>query len=133
MNYELRQGKEQRAGRMLAQAQTPQEAARIHAQEYERPGKAEANIERRERIAASVAAGQDTISTANNAPVNTQNSNTIVSNNQTTTKGNRTVQVAGSTIHTQATDGAAIARDYHQHLNTQLRNATDQEDDGVIA
>jgi hypothetical protein len=133
MNYELRYGKEQAAGRKIAATTTAEEAAAAHANYYERPGAAEANIARREKLAAAVAAGQDNIATANNSPVNTTNSAVIASSNQPNSRGNTTVQVAGSTIHTQATDGAALAREYHGHLQTQLKNATDQEDDGVIA
>ena len=131
MNYELTQGKEQRAGRMLRDAQTPEEAARIHAQYYERPGTAEANIARRQQLADNIAAGQQQIADASTSTVNTHNSNTI--SNSVKTGGNKTITVQGSTINTKATDAAGVAADYHAHLTTQLRNAQDQDDDGVIA
>ena len=131
MNYELTQGKEQRAGRMLQGAQTPEEAARIHAQYYERPGTAEANIARRQQLAENIASGQQQIADASTNPINGTNSNTI--SNSVRNKGATTVNVGGSTIQTQATDGAGVARDYTKHLTTQLRNAQDQDDDGVIA
>jgi hypothetical protein len=131
MNYELRQGKEQRAGRMLAQAQTPEEAARIHAQYYERPGAAEANIQRRELLADNIAKGQATVQEANTSTTNTTNSNVIA--NQNTVRGDTNITVGPTTVQTTATDGKSLARDYTQHLNTQLRNAQDQNDDGVAA
>jgi hypothetical protein len=131
MNYELTQGKEQRAGNMLKQAQTPEEAARIHAQYYERPGTAEANIARRQALADNIASGQQQMADASSNPVNTQNSNAI--SNSVRNRGDTTINVAPATIHTQATDGKALASGYSQHLNTQLRNAQDQDDDGIAA
>ena len=132
MNYELRYGKEQRAGRMLEQAQTPEEAARIHAQYYERPGAAEANIARREMLADAIAQGQQQVNEASTNPINAQNSNTIY-NGTIRTSGAKTINVGPTTVHTQAMDSKALARDYSAHLSGQLKNAQDQDDDGIVA
>ncbi|WP_039788557.1 phage tail tip lysozyme [Herbaspirillum huttiense] len=55
MLWELR-NTEKRSGGLLRRADTAEKAAQIHAWEYERPGVAEANIERRQANAAAVLA-----------------------------------------------------------------------------
>lgn len=131
MNYELTSGTEQGAGKRLKAAQTPEEAARIHSQYYERPGAAEANNARREANAQMIAQAQTQINVANNNPVNTQNSN-VIANSRTATR--TTSNTFGpTTIHTQASDPQAIAAAHTQALHKSLKDAQDQDDDGVMA
>lgn len=131
MNYELTQGDERGAGKRLKAAQTPEEAARIHSQYYERPGAAEANNARREQNALMIAQAQKQIGDANSNPVNGQNSQTIANNVRN--GGNKTITVGGSTIVTQASDPRALAKGYSDHLHAQLKGAQDQDDDGIAA
>lgn len=131
MNYELTQGKEQAAGNRLRNAQTPEEAARIHSQYYERPGAAEANLAKRQAYADMIADAQKQMTTANAAPTNAKGSN-VIANSRTATS-TKTINVGGSTINTQATDPKAIAEAHAGALHAQLKNAQDQDDDGVAA
>jgi hypothetical protein len=130
MNYELTQGKERGAGNKLRSAQTPEEAARIHAQAYERAGKDEINIEKRQAYAEGVARAKASVEAANTSPINSTNSNVIANS---TRQSNTTIQTGPTTIHTQATDAKQIAQGYTDHLRGQLKNAQDQHDDGVAA
>jgi hypothetical protein len=101
------QNTEKRADKRLRMAQTPAQAAEIHAREYERPGAAEANIAARVKYANAFAAsagmpigalpyGAAASSPASSAPVS----------NTTTSETNVNGPI---TIHTQATDAAGIA------------------------
>jgi hypothetical protein len=131
MNYELTSGKEQGAGKRLKGAQTPEEAARIHSQYYERPGAAEANVAKREAYADMIAKAQGHVDMANNSVVNGQNSNVIA--NSRTANRSTTITTGDTHIHTAATDPKELAKGYSSHLQTQLRSAQDQDDDGVMA
>ncbi|KAF1040288.1 MAG: hypothetical protein GAK35_03542 [Herbaspirillum frisingense] len=59
MLWELR-NTEKRSGGLLRRADTAEKAAQIHTWEYERPGVAEANVERRQANAAAVLAAMNT-------------------------------------------------------------------------
>lgn len=136
-NYEVRQGKEQSAGKKLMAATTPEEAALAHSKYYERPGTGEANNERRQKLAASIWAEQirANVATAQttlggtNAPVFAQGSGTISNN----VKGNSTttVDVGGVTVTSASTDPASVARDVSKTLAQHITSAINHHDDGV--
>ncbi|MDE1138197.1 MAG: phage tail tip lysozyme [Paraburkholderia tropica] len=117
MLWELK-NTEKRADQRIRMAQTPAQAAEIHAREYERPGADEANIARRQQYAASVAAGigrgnaaqiaQQTAS-APGAAAGTSSVSTSTSSSETNINGPITIQ-------TQATDAAGIARDFGRQM-----------------
>ncbi|MFM0141732.1 phage tail tip lysozyme [Paraburkholderia sp. RL18-085-BIA-A] len=123
MQYELTKGKEQAAGRRLRAAQTAEEAAAIHSQYYERPGAAEANVDKRQAYArvlyASVGqANADQAARQANAtqiagqvsavrgPASTSN---VSHTNTTTAETNINGPI---TIQTRATDAQGIAREF---------------------
>jgi len=133
MNYELTRGSEQAAGKRLKAAQTPEEAARIHSQYYERPGAAEANNARREANAQMIADAQTHIQNVNNNPVNTMNSQSIANSQSNSSTTNTTTINAPATIHTQSTDPATIAKVHTDMIRQQFKNAQNQYDDGVAA
>ncbi|WP_227242395.1 phage tail tip lysozyme [Paraburkholderia caribensis] len=118
MQYELTQGKEIAAGKLLRGARTASDAASIHATAYERPGAAEANIAQRQAYAASLLAG---IGQANAAQIATQGVGArdlapAPSNVSTSTSSAETNINGPISIHTQATDAAGIARDLSAEL-----------------
>ena len=127
--YEVTKGNEKRAGQMLRAAKTAAEAAEAHSKYYERPGAAEANIARRQRLAADILAGQRQLG-ATNAPIASQSSN--VMNNKTSTRNN-SVQVGNVNIQTQATDADSIAASVANGLDGHLKSALNYYDDGVAA
>ncbi|EIF30969.1 hypothetical protein BCh11DRAFT_06481 [Burkholderia sp. Ch1-1] len=115
MQYELTKGKEQAAGRQLRAARTAQEAAAIHAQAYERPGAAEANIAQRQAYASALLAAA---AQANAAQIAAQvpsarDAAPSTSNVSTSTSTAETHVTGPITINTKATDAAGIARDLH--------------------
>lgn len=130
-NYETTH-KEKRAGDMLRAAQTPEEAARIHSQYYERPGAAEANNARREALAANIAKGQSQIATADSAPLSSMTSQSIANSTQSNTK-NVNIKTGPVSVQTAATDGEGTAAAFGKGLNAHLRGAVDAYDDGVAA
>jgi hypothetical protein len=114
MQYELTKGKEQAAGQRLRATKTAEEAAAVHAQSYERPGAAEANISNRQAYArllyaslgqsnASQVAGQS--SGARGAGASASRISQMTSSAETNINGPITIQ-------TQATDAQGIAREF---------------------
>lgn len=102
------------ADKRIRMTQTPQQAAEIHAREYERPGAAEANIAKRQAYAASI---YGSLGQANAAQIAAQGIGArdvapMQSNVSTSTSSSETNINGPITIHTQATDAAGIARDF---------------------
>lgn len=129
-NYET-DHKEKRAGDMIRKSQTASEAATAHAKYYERPGANEINLERRQQYANMIESGQTQVASTN-TPLASQSSQSIA--NTTNRGGDRHYQVAvaGSTIHTAATDPQAIADAHAGMLTKHLNDALDAHDDGVL-
>lgn len=109
-NYEVTQGKEKPAGNRLRAAKTAEDAARIHSDAYERPGSAEANVERRQRLAGQLAS---TDRAANAAAVGSMpamaaaGSLSVLPPGMSTSKTD--VHIDNITVNTQATDAQGIA------------------------
>lgn len=106
-------GSESLAARRIRNATTPEQAALIHSQFYERPGAAEANIARRQSYAASVYAG---IGQSNAAQIAGQTAGarggsygSRISNMTSSAETNINGPI---TIQTQATDAQGIAREF---------------------
>jgi len=107
--HEVTNGKEKRAGNMLRAAKTAEDAARIHSEAYERPGAEEANIDRRKRLAAQLAAGgrAANAATAGSIPAGAAAS---VPNSVTSTSTSKSeVTIGNINIQTQATDAQGVA------------------------
>lgn len=104
---------ESQADRRIRNALTPAQAAAIHAQLYERPGAAEANIARRQAYAQDVYAflGQSRASqiASQAAGVRGSPSSSSVSTSTTTAETHINGPI---TIQTQATDAQGIAREF---------------------
>lgn len=116
MLWELK-NTEKTADKRIRMAQTPAQAAEIHAREYERPGAEEANIGRRQAYANELYAG---LGQANAAQIAGQSavaslpaSSSSVSTSTTTAETNINGPI---TIQTQATDAHGIARDLGQAM-----------------
>lgn len=109
--YEMTKGSEQAAGRKLRGTRTAEEAARVHSEEYERPGTAEANIARRQRLAAQLISGQRAANAAaaGSMPAGAQAS--ISATNNRSSSSTSETKIENINVYTQATDAAAIARD----------------------
>lgn len=82
--------------------------------------------------AQALAAGKSSLA-ATASPIAAQTSNSISNNSPRNSSRSTSVQTGPITVHTQATDGAQVADALGQELNTQLRGAIDQHDDGVLA
>lgn len=107
------------ADKRIRMAQTPAQAAEIHAREYERPGAAEANIARRQANAASVFAsiGQANAAQIAGSGVGARDLAPI-SNTSTTSMSSSETHFNGPiTIQTQATDAGGIARDFGREMS----------------
>lgn len=98
--YEVTKGKEKAAGDKLRAARTAAEAARIHSEEYERPGRAEANILARQRYAQQHAAQARTAGAGASLPPTVNRS----SSSRTET------HIGQIVVQTPATDAEGIAR-----------------------
>lgn len=107
-------GSEYQADRRIRNATTPEQAAAIHSQFYERPGAAEANIAQRQAYAREIYAA---VSQSNAAAIASQGlgardvapAPTSFSTSTSSAETNITGPIA---IHTQATDAEGIARDF---------------------
>ncbi|HIE4429976.1 TPA: phage tail tip lysozyme [Burkholderia multivorans] len=103
---------EKRAGDKLRTAQNAAQAAEIHGRDYERPGAAEANIERRQRYAETILAGMHRANAAQIAQQTAAVATPATSNTTTTSTTSNETNINGPiTVQTQATDAAGIARD----------------------
>lgn len=82
---------------------------------------------------AGVEAGRQQLAVTG-SPIVAQSSSAITNStvNRSSTK-QTTVTVEKVDVHTQATDGPAVASALSDHLGTQLRGAIDQNDDGIAA
>ena len=109
-HHEVTNGKEQDAGRKLRATKTAAEAARVHSEAYERPGKDEANNARRMRIAEQINTQLSTqnAAAAANMPAGAKQlgGRSLLGGNTSTTD----VKVANINIQTQATDAKGIAQ-----------------------
>lgn len=94
--FELTNGKEKRAGDLLRAAKTAADAAKIHANAYERPGADEANIARRQAVANGVMATQSAAASP-------------IGGNKTSMNTSDT-KIEAINIYTQATDAQGIAQ-----------------------
>lgn len=104
---------EKRADQRIRMARTADQAAEIHAREYERPGASEINVAKRQAYAASIMAS---LGQANAASIAGQSLTASVppsSTAGTTNTSSSEVNVNGPiNIHTQATDAQGIAREF---------------------
>jgi hypothetical protein len=85
-----------------------------------------------DKVEANIISGQDLLNVASKNPISSQTSNSILSNSKTSNKTTN-VQTGPITIETQATDANGIASELSNSLNTQMRQAVSNFDDGVIA
>jgi hypothetical protein len=109
-NYEVTQGNEGRAGTLLKGATTAEDAARIHSEAYERPGKEEANIARRQRIAASLALPGRIGNADAAASVAAMGPTSLLPPDMSRTSTSKTdVRIDNITVNTQATDAQGVA------------------------
>lgn len=112
--HEVTKGKEQPAGAALRATKTPEEAAKVHSEEYERPGAEEANVSRRQRMAREL----DQQARSTNAaavvkmPVGAPAAAPVSNDNRKTSTSTTEVKVGQVTINTQATDATSIAREF---------------------
>lgn len=125
-NYETSH-KEKRAGDRIRAAKTASAAADAHATYYERPGKNEINLARREAYANMIASSQTQLA-GTNTPLAT--GGPVIAPAGATS---RTTQVTTGDIHvhTQATDAQGIAGAVKDALKTHINNAIDQHDNGI--
>jgi len=104
-------GSEAAAGRKLRATKTAEDAARVHSEAYERPGSDEANVARRQRLAAQLAS-VDRMSNAAAAlriPAGAQASAPNVSTDNRTSTATHETTIENINITTQATDARGIA------------------------
>jgi hypothetical protein len=108
--YEVTRGKEKSAGDKLRAAITAEDAARIHSEAYERPGEAEANIARRQRLAAQLAAEgrAANVAAVRNIPIGAPASVAGPTTNTATSRSE--INIENINIQTQATDARGIAQ-----------------------
>lgn len=107
-------GSEKLADSRIRMAKTPEQAAEIHAREYERPGAAEANIAKRQSYANSIYAnlGQANAAQIAGQPTGVAASTPSVNNSSSTSTSSAETHFHGDFhINTQATDANGIARD----------------------
>lgn len=108
-NYEVTQGKERKAGMLLRAAKTAEFAARVHSSAYERPGAAEANVARRQKLAAQFAAS-DRMSNAAAAgalPAGAAASAGGINSHTSTSTSDTRIDTIN--VYTQATDAQGVA------------------------
>lgn len=88
----------------------------------------------RARAGNAAAAGRAQVSAAEASPMNARNSGSIANSisNKSTTK-TTTVTTGPITVNTQATDGNAVASALGKSLQSELRKANDEFDNGVAA
>jgi hypothetical protein len=84
-----------------------------------------------ENLEASITSTQRLVSDANQSPLNSLSSNSILNNSKALTR-NTTVQVGDVTIETAATDAKEIAGVFSSSLEEQIRQAINNYDDGVL-
>lgn len=109
-NYEVTQGKEKSAGNRLRATRTAEEAARVHSEAYERPGSEEANIARRQALAAQYAATDRAANASAVGSVPSIAAASIAGTGAGSTSTSTTdVRIDNITVNTQATDAQGIA------------------------
>lgn len=109
VNYELRQGTEQRAGRALAGATTAQQAGSLVSYLYERP----LNQSREASLRGALAAALLQPSTGNGgvgAAVGAQAANINSRSNSVSNSSSAETNIGTLVVHTQASDAAGIAK-----------------------
>lgn len=82
-------------------------------------------------VAAGVSAGQAMLGSAARSPINSQTSNSVT--NKTGGSRSTSVDVRKVEVHTQATDGAGIAKSIGGALSSQMSQVATNYDDGVAA
>jgi hypothetical protein len=82
--------------------------------------------------AKNVAKGQQAIATANASPLTSQTSNSIINGSRSATR-NTSIQTGDIKIQTQATDANGIASGIGKSLESEMRQAINNFDDGVVA
>jgi hypothetical protein len=80
---------------------------------------------------AGIAAGQAQLGAASASPLGAQTSNSI--NNAKQVSKNTTVQVGAVNVQTQATDAEGISKAVGSSLTSQMKQAANNYDDGVLA
>jgi hypothetical protein len=75
--------------------------------------------------------GKSAINTASNSPIAAQTSGSIANSFKSSAR-NTSVQTGDIIVQTQATDAEGIAREVGGSLNSQMRAAVDNFDDGVL-
>ena len=95
---------------MLRGATTAEEAARIHSEAYERPGADEANVARRQRMAAQYAAGSRMANAASVAGMPSGSAASMSGAGRTTSNNSTDIRIDQITVSTQATDAPGIAQ-----------------------
>ncbi|MES2348873.1 MAG: phage tail tip lysozyme [Pseudomonadota bacterium] len=114
--YEVTKGKETSAGAALRATRTPEEAARVHSEAYERPGEAESNIPRRQRIAGELAQQAKTVSVNATLAMPSGAAAAAPATSITNNAGNKTatstteVKIGTVNVTTQATDAQGMAK-----------------------
>lgn len=104
---------EKRAGDRLRAAQNASQAAEIHGRDYERPGSAEANIERRQRYAETILGGMNRGNAARIAHQTTSAAASMSGKTIMSSTSSSETNITGPiTIQTQATDAQGIAREF---------------------
>lgn len=83
-------------------------------------------------VTAKVTTAQTQISAANSTPLNTTNSNTIQNSNAVASKSTK-VSVGKVEVMTQATDATGISKSIGTALSAQMKQATNNFDNGVLA
>lgn len=80
----------------------------------------------------NIETAQSAITAASNSPLASQTTNSLTALTRNNSR-NTTVQTGPITINTQATDAEQIAFDFRSVLDKELRNATADFDDGLLA
>ncbi len=102
-------GKEARAGRLLRGAKTAEDAARIHSEAYERPGAEEANIGRRQRLAAQFAAADRAANAGASGRLPAGAMASLPGSTTRNSTSTNETRIEAINVYTQATDAPGIA------------------------
>lgn len=108
LNYEMRSGSEQKAGRALMGATSAEDAARIVSSQYERPKDSAGEASTRAAIATALARADAPAGLAANASTMAAAGGVANDNRSSSTSSTTVGQIV---VNTQATDAAGIARD----------------------
>jgi len=82
-------------------------------------------------VGEAISIGKEMLGRVGESPISSNNSNTI--SNSTSTTRNTTVQVDKVEVQTQATDAQGISKEIGNSMKTQVSQALNNYDDGVVA